>query len=369
LKESILKKDIPMLEIERWGQGRYMPMVMLAQTIALSAKECHELIEDPKRRRVLILNQAKECSSERWLELYRNRSWVESFVLRLAFDPQDTDDLDKARHEIKLNKQATIALAKEQVVQQLTGGIDKRWPRVLDRLIARYYKRTYLPMIEGELRGNEPTIEKMEFWIKQPEILFFMHVVMPCWLEFHVSPWVLYAQARRGKYQALEQLIRLDSEVDKDPALAKRVFQLQREEPDRYDLLQRARFEGCKRKVSLADVKFLLGGLLLKLSAQWQCVLQGDLVFDAIEQNIIEEHRDEVLKWLKVARKRAARSPVKCRLKAPDIQELFDAIARDSELGLNDPDFAGEPHSISKRLRRNAGFWPNLWKADKKRAV
>ena len=358
-----------MLALEEWGRKRFKPMVMLAHMVAASATECYELIADAKRRRTLIFNQAKEISLERWLELYRNRSWVESFLLRLAFNPQQIDDLEDARNEIKIIKQENMALAKEFVTQQLTIGNDERLPRIANRLIERYYQKTHLPMIESELRGNETTIENMEFWIKQPEILFFMYVVMPCWLEFHVSPWVLYAQGRRGKFQALEQLLRLDSEAGNDPYFQEHLFRLMREQPERYDLLQRARFEGCKRKVDLADVKFLLGGLLIKLSSQCQYILQGDLVFDVIEQNIIEGHRDEVLKWLKVVRKWAARSPIKCRLRAPDIQGLFDAIARDSGLGLNDLDFIREPNSNYKRLRRNTGIWPSLWKADKSRAT
>jgi len=56
------------------------------------------------------------------------------------------------------------------------------------------------------------------------ESAFYLFVSVPCWTLYRMSPAKLYRQARDGKFEALEKLLRLDQIMLHDPVIGKQVM-------------------------------------------------------------------------------------------------------------------------------------------------
>jgi hypothetical protein len=50
-------------------------------------------------------------------------------------------------------------------------------------------------MMAGMLNDSAPMPGNFSEWARQPEFIFFMSIAMPCWLEYHTTPWKLYRRA------------------------------------------------------------------------------------------------------------------------------------------------------------------------------
>ncbi|MCG8587008.1 MAG: hypothetical protein MI757_20065, partial [Pirellulales bacterium] len=139
---------------------------------------------------------------------------------------------------------------------------------------------------------------------------------------------------------------------------------------ERYDELKKAEREGRTTPVTLEQVKFSLGGLLMKWSCEWeQRVLKGELLIEVMQRFVTPKNCSAIKRWTRAMRKRGERLSPGCRLNAPAIKQLFDAVARDTGEGLVDPAFVKQPNSNYKRLKRNSELWPSLRETDISRAA
>jgi hypothetical protein len=359
-----------MLAIEEWGVAKYKPIVMLAHVVSASAQECYEIILASRAASKLL---PKDCGPDAWLRLYRQPLNVEAIVLSLLcseVEPQLMSDTLSHWPRLRGEVMGVVEIKlRKRLTKWFTTGMPLRVIERCDRYMDRFYERYHLPQISSLLHDETARATQSPTWLYRPEFLFFMSVAMPCWLEYGKTPWELFQQARRGDFQAMENLIRLDPEVDKEQTLKGIVFRMSRQNPAQYKLLNKARAEGRKSPITLADVKFSLGSLLMKWSKEIQGIVRGELLFRSLEANTEAEYRNSMHKRIKAAREAAERTGIKCWLKAPDIKALFDAIAQDTGEGLADADFAGQPNSIYKRLERNAKMWPSLQETDISRAA
>jgi hypothetical protein len=358
-----------MLAIEEWGRGKFKPIVALAQVVAASAQECHELILKAREPGLLATVEAGGIRANAWLDLYRQPLNLEAVGLQFLCAPEQPREAVGVIVEWPLLRGKLNRVFEKGIREALTKGVSRelidRGQRNLDRL----YKWVHLPMMRRMLQGNDAPPAEFREWLDRPEFVFLMSVAMPCWLEYQQTPWELFQQARQGDFLALEKLIRLDSEVDKDNRLKAVIFRLRQQNRPQYELLQQARCEGRKKPITLAEVKYSLGGLLMKWSTEMQDMLQGEIFFRVLVERCPTQHHDKLRKWIKAQRKQAERKGIKCRLKAPDIVWLFNAVALDLGESLIDGDFKGQPNSIYKRLDRNAKRWPTLQETDISRAA
>lgn len=186
-------------------------------------------------------------------------------------------------------------------------------------------------------------------------------------MEYHQRPWQLYRQASRGDIDALEKLLRLDSMLLSDPAIGRQLFRLRKHNSAAEKLLLQADSEGRNSKLTLADVKFSLAGLIQKLSQELNRVASREFFEPILLEHTQPAHRLAMRRWIKRQRDRIRRlRRPKFALTAADIRRLFDAVAQDSEGKAIDTDFSQqEPHSFYKRVIRNAKLWPNLYDSDK----
>lgn len=150
---------------------------------------------------------------------------------------------------------------------------------------------------------------------------------------------------------------------------ADRVFGLRKRKPAQYRLLQEAALQGQREQTSLAKVKFLLAGLLLRYSDDWDRMGKGEALHEILLRVAPPTALPHVQRWIKAQRKAAERVVTGCRLTTPDIKQLFDAVAHDRGIAEGDRDFLGKPNTIYRRIERNAKAWRSLRDLDIRRAA
>lgn len=358
-------------EIERWGEKRFKPLVMLAQMIATSAESCHEVLVHSQKAGgpwLLYSQTADGITLDAWLEMYRRPRRSEGSILHFLFAPDEPESLHQSLPEWASIRKEFSRELKAEISQQFTTPptqVERERARAeLDRI----YEEWHLPSLLDSQSPNDPP-ENFSQWLAQPEFVFFMSVVVPCMLTFQTSPWELYRQAHGGDVAAHEKLLCIDPEIVGDRFLGKRQFRLAYTNPAKHRFIKQAQSAKRPAAATLREVKFLMGGLMLYCSRQLHECMNGGIMFRILEERMPAAQQANLNKWLKQQRKHFERNGVRCTLTSPDIKSLFDAIARDAGIGLVDRDFSGQRNSLYKRLDRNAALWTKLRETDKTRAA
>lgn len=99
------------------------------------------------------------------------------------------------------------------------------------------------------------------------ESAFYLFVSVPCWTLYRISPTKLYRQARDGKFEALEKLLRLDQIMLHDPVIGRQVMKCRFEHSrNRYRKLITAALEPPKGLKSNKHILLSLLGFISALS-------------------------------------------------------------------------------------------------------
>lgn len=146
----------------------------------------------------------------------------------------------------------------------------------------------------------------------QPTTLFFLKVWAPCAIYFRTTPTRLFRQARLGKVSAFEKLLRLDNSVIFDKRLSE-IFHQHKGKTNKQ----------IYRKLLLAFHKPVTGRADPKH-------------IKSLAAAVISLMSEEMGK----------------RLTEPQIRQLFDAIAKDRKLGLQDEEIPPTPDSFAQAIRR-----------------
>ena len=150
-----------------------------------------------------------------------------------------------------------------------------------------------------------------------PALLFFILIWVPCNCLYGENPPELLFRARHGDLKAIRKLMQLDKSIIAEPGIAKKI----------------RKWSAQGRIDRLAEVGSSLGEQIPDVSLQ-----------------------QVKLTWARFILDTSLRAGQ--RLSAPKIQELFNAIAKDSGKGLQDPDVGNmSPESFAKALSRRTGFW------------
>lgn len=359
-----------MLAIEKWGEGRALPLVMLSQMVALNARTTLELIEKSRRKVLLSHKCAAGLEPAVWYACYRKPFGVEAVVLSAVQYPDasiNEQEISEDWHEVR--HFGTPLFLQELTRLLVFGGVTQREYRLFSRLAKRYYQRSHLPLMQKMLRDECPPLLDSERVMAKPEILFTFSVAFPCWIHFRKTPWELYLAARCGDFEAFESLARLDSSILQEPRLASQAARLALHHPDQSRLLLRAAERGIADTLTLAKVKFFLGGFLYSLAEQMERFAKREPIYEAVLQSAQPGYEREVRGWVSNERRKMERVKTGCRLTSMDIRKLFDAVARDKGTGLVDPDFNQQPNTIHQRLTRNCWPMSDLRQSDIRRAA
>jgi len=147
--------------------------------------------------------------------------------------------------------------------------------------------------------------------IYSKEITFLILVLIPCVILYGKSPAKLLREARCGNYESLEKLIRLYSSIIFEYRISEKINRLRYKEPATHEKLISAMLKPPKFKISRQRIKILMAANISLFS-------------------ILSNHR----------------------LNEPDIRELFDIIAQETEGNEIDTDLPESPEAFSKAIQR-----------------
>ena len=161
----------------------------------------------------------------------------------------------------------------------------------------------------------------------QPEVLFFMNVWAPCLMIYGEFPTTLLFRARHGDIDAIEKLVRLDKSIIHDPRMMNIHHQASKSKnKETFNRITKALGSRPQAKTKRRQVKYYFGGLLSNFSV-------------ALGQ----------------------------KMPASDIEDLFDALARDKGIDNIDPDFIDiNAETFEKGIQRARKMWNISSLVDKK---
>ncbi len=212
------------LAIDRWAVSWAggVSMVMLAQMAVSTVEALYTICRDARAgesygRELPYLDAAE------WLDFYDRSSEISlqahSIVLGEGMNWEEHIPGYRAVYSEKVDWE-------EWVYEQDHSPMNSsRWNLRFfkeNKKAAVMYKE-HIMELEKEIRGEEEhdPPEYIQRLQQSPEVLFFLKVLWPCWVEYRVDLSELLADARSGKINAIEKLLRLDGGfISTDPQVA-----------------------------------------------------------------------------------------------------------------------------------------------------
>jgi hypothetical protein len=332
-----------MLELEKWGQRRTFLLVIVAHQIASSAEECYEacmMVRDKKRVKKLV----EFPPGQEWYRLYKQHRRVMTVVKAKMFGGMRSEKYLAELEELREDAQRLSCMSKREIKAEFRDVTAMDLVRELNtsaKNIRRLY-REHLETIKKEIKGEYVRGGNPGEVLKCPEVLFFLRVAVPCWLEYGKPVQKLLREARQGDLDAMVDLLRLDKGAIEDRMIRQHYL----------DAANKGKSAIVERLTNA-----MAGGPLGGLTAQKVKVLLGALVYKLAKR--MHGPVAEVFQKLKAVGIRYRERPR--RTTAPDVRKLFNAVAKDYRKEDRDVDLRElSDHGFYTALIRELDFWPEL---------
>lgn len=332
---NISKTQLQRKYFDEWKKDKSPFLAMSSLALAESAKDCLEFLEMFKSRR-LARKIAFRSTPEQWLNLYRDHRQLYKGVTEAirGLDKESSDAVDfyeyvircfneSKKIDIEEKRKALESLSPEEL--EKTFAVAKDSIREMEDWVIKLFRNDENET-SNELTEKQVKKRAEKFFQKQ-EIIFFLRLWIPCFLIYGTYPVKLLSKARKGDEDAIEKLLRLDKMIIYDSKIKQIIWQTQNEDKRiKFDLMMKSIRREPKIKLEIQSVKYALAALISIMSI-------------ALKQN----------------------------LSAPEIEKLFNAIARDkNEENIIDEDIA-EGETFEKAIQRYRKFWQVIpMKADSK---
>jgi hypothetical protein len=302
------------------GHGKPFGFVLLAVQVADSADDVQRLISYGigRKRPPKPLSPLPHIGI--WLRMYRSHRQFNNDIGQAFGFSQDLTATN-VQADLRLLSKAskdeiekeTADLSEEELKEFLLPFVGVPFPPD-DRTL-----RALLDDLDSDAQpdqANEPDV--FDGLLASPTGQFFIRVWLPCWILYRTYPPLLLRQARLGNHDALDKLIRLDKSVMPDPVIAQHLHEIMhngtRSDQKRFS---KAMPNGPKVKLTKKSVRLGLAGLISQLALQAQC-----------------------------------------RVTAPEITRLFDAISRVRSQKI-DTSLSPSPDTMKRAIQRNRD-WPSI---------
>ena len=302
-----------MLKLETWAIEQPKHIRIFAISLAISAPECFEILNDVKDNEIPEQYKIPECPQ--WFKFYYSHRYLQRHLVNI-FSQSDgfpgiyayifrklTNPNQIQSHEKTNNNFATISL--EEIFESLV---------------------SYIKDDIKNIPLNEKDKDTVRNTIISPDFLFLMKVTLPCWLLYNENCARLFRKARLGSVESMDKLLRLDKTTIQHSRINKWISYYSFEKDKRIvENLTEAIRNPPRAKITLAKVKYCLAGFISYLT--------------------------ELLNY---------------RLSAPEIQSLFDAVAIDyGNDDLRDPNLPDSPEAFAKAIQRERSFWKTAYPSDR----
>jgi hypothetical protein len=300
-----------MLKIAIWATEKPKVTRIFAISLAISAIDCFEILNDVKDNNIPEQYKIPECPQ--WFKFYYSHRYLQRHLINI-FSQSDGFPGIYSYIFKKLTKRNQIQSHEETNNNFATISIEE----IFENLIS---------YIKDDIKNtplNEKERDTVRDTIISPEFLFLMKVTLPCWLLYNENCARLLRKAMLGDSDSLEKLLRLDKSLVQHPRINQWITHYSFQKDKRiFENLTEAIKNPPRAKVTLAKVKYCFAGFISYLT--------------------------ELLKN---------------RLSAPDIQNLFDAVAIDYGYdALRDPDLPDSPEAFAKAVQRERSFWKTAFPA------
>lgn len=341
-----------MLALEKWGEGRFKPLVMFAHTVASSGEDVYDLCNaarQPKVRDFLARVEDKPA----WLENYVGQAFlmidprlVEEILAASGdceFAEQAGNFLDELRkfvlatpEERKLTARKIAAKLREAKMtwEDLLGFVP-----IVNEAIDEIYEH-YLKTVRKQGIGEDEDPAFLALMQSSKRMRFFLLVAVPCWFEFGKSPTELFNSAQSGDFKALRMLLNLDQLCLCDPKILEQFHKhMESNKVKRAQLAEAMKYKPLK-KFKRKAIKVLCAALVYKITR-------------GLYEGVVELQKKLSKMGIKIG-------PVPgIAITFSSLRRLFDAIYRDShDEPLPDPDFSQPtPDAFVLSVKRASTFW------------
>jgi hypothetical protein len=340
------------MELDKWADGRPILASVMAQSIVMIADGMVELAGWVRERATLGDRQIVPASDQ-WFRMYEQNTLAIRGACAMCLAGEGVarpdeeanalyDKLTQLQYECEMGPYPG-----EPIIMQRM-----RFARLLN-LGQRWAMREYKVHIQGiheALSGTDSfDDEAASKYIDRPELRFFLLVTLPCWIEYKRSPKAMMRKVSAGKkghVDAACNLLRLDNSVIGYGPV--------------HELYHRAYCERNEETIKKMETA-LRGVPKGKATARHVKTALAALIFKTFQE--LEELRDSIVTAF---HKVGVLCPDVKKLKVPDVQKMFDALAKDKwRLGgkigpeiLVDTDLHDDQHSFDIALRRALPLWP-----------
>ncbi len=320
----------------KWAAGKPLIVVIVAHQIAartdLVLKWMQELRSGQAVKRL-----PHERPTREWLSLYRNHLRVMQRTTKLfptgvddeTFSINEWDDFRLGARQLRQKgKEALLAeleaMPKDEYLRMLTES--HKWAAA----IAQFHFQE----LESELFGETPIDDvEMHKAAAMMEFQFLLCVIIPCWMEYQMSPTKLLSRARRIAHEsnnpavrkALDQLLRLDPTVIQEKRIAAYFTAEGIKKSIHHQDMLKAMGSKPSRRLNAYNLKVLIAAALVEISS-------------------MTTHP----------------------LNTSDLRRMFDALARDQKLGLRDEDLPKGGDAWAKAIQRARPLWRDFKSAGQK---
>lgn len=311
-KLSLERSRNQMTAINQWAQNKSPYIALASITLVFSVEALFELTK--AYREGLIQKTLQNAPPpDEWLSLYINhkRIWHVLRAQIFSFGGQSKEIIQYDDRSVELLKDAKQFKQRELIRSELMSEIENHHFEALPELLEDQIK-WFLQESRGE---NQHEIS--DDMVLQPEIIFGLAVLLPCWLIYRQYPVTMLRRARQGHIDDIERLLKLDPTALIDKKISAH-FHNACFKTNQYNYQRIVKALGSlpKAKLTLSKMKMNIAGLI---SAQSERLGQ--------------------------------------RLKEPEIRSLFDAIAKDTGIGDIDTDIPDSPEAFSQAILRERKFW------------
>ena len=332
-----------MLELEKWGQGKLPLLVMLAHQIATSAEACYEACR-MARTNDTRGGKVKLPSLKKWRAMYEHPEEMLATVWEKFCDSgaATENDTEMVREAAELQAFSELnKTAKSEFFKDLTWRKFHELCKEGLEAQERFYKG-HLERLKAEIADKSEVGVNSKTFLSCPEVIFFLRVWFPCWIEYGKSLPDLLSEVRvGGRVEPVEKLLRLDKRVT-EIANIREFWDRARQEGKAATLerLSKAMNGEPLRRFSIQKVKVVLAALVYQ-------------IFRAFDKRV------------KLARRNAGISNWKFlyphfKLTTPEIRKLFDAAAKDFKHLERDTDLPRGSETFYMAVNRELPFWKEL---------
>ena len=301
-----------MTHFKEWAKDKTFLIRTAALQLALYPKDFHDPLKKLKAGE-RIEGHIPLPPIDEWLEFYKNHGKVYLGLTNslIQLDNRLSGIIDfyeglmfslaSLRHITQLELQEAVNELKSEDKNRIFESLKENFKAIENLIIGDHLEDS----------------EKKQKFISTPEVLFFVRVWAPCFLLYGDYPAYILRKARQGDEEAFEKLLRLDKLLIYEPKM-KKIFKKATETKarGRMSLIAKAFRSTPKAKIEIKHIKYFFAGLLSLIS-----IAMGQ------------------------------------KLKAVDIHNLFDAVARDTTDELVDPDLIVSPETFEKGIQRARDFW------------